>query len=122
MFGGVRMIPRIKSVKPLDKFMLYVVFDDGKVVYYDVKEDISAIEDFKDLESIKGLFKNVQLDESRTCIYWSDRIDLPSDTVYEFGKVISGVKSESDEIKAILEGRKDRVENGTVSHDEIDWD
>jgi hypothetical protein len=82
------MIPRIKSVKPLEKFMLYVVFDDEKIVYYDVKEDIKTISDFQDLESINGLFMQVQLDESRTCIFWNDRIDLPSDAVYEFGKSV----------------------------------
>ena len=74
------MIPKIKSVKPLENFILYVVFDDGKTVYYDVKDDINTIADFQDLESIHGLFLQVQLDQSRTCIYWNDRIDLPSDT------------------------------------------
>ena len=29
---------------------------------------------------------------------------------------------ESDEIEAILDGRKDRAENGTVPHDAINWD
>ncbi len=29
---------------------------------------------------------------------------------------------EPDEIEAILEGRKDRAKNGTVSHDAINWD
>ena len=75
------MIPRIKSVKPIENCVLDVVFDDGKAVYYDVKDDIEAIADFQDL-----LFSQVQLDESRTCIFWNDRIDLPSDTIYEFGK------------------------------------
>lgn len=37
------MIPRIKEVKPLDNYMLSVVFDDGKTVLYDVKEDIETI-------------------------------------------------------------------------------
>lgn len=27
-----------------------------------------------------------------------------------------------DEIGAILEGRKDRAENGTIPHEAIDWD
>jgi hypothetical protein len=93
------MIPRIKSVKPLEKFMLYVVFDDGKIVHYDVKEDIKTIRDFQDLESIDGLFMQVQLDESRTCIFWNDRIDLPSDAVYEFGKSVEESEPLSEEIK-----------------------
>ncbi len=28
---------------------------------------------------------------------------------------------EPDEIEAILEGRKDRAENGTIPHDAINW-
>ena len=29
---------------------------------------------------------------------------------------------EPDEIEAILEGRKDRAKNGTISHEAINWD
>lgn len=79
------MIPKIKTVKPLKDYILYVVFDDGKIVYYDVKDDINTIKDFQDLKYTNGLFAQVQLDESRTCIFWNDRIDLPSDMVYEYG-------------------------------------
>lgn len=32
------------------------------------------------------------------------------------------VNPESEEIEAIREGRKERAENGTVSHEEIDWE
>lgn len=82
------MIPRIKSVKPQKNYMLQVIFDDGKVCLYDVKEDINSIEQYKDLEKIHGLFEQVQLDESRTCVFWNDYIDLPSDAIYEYGKEI----------------------------------
>lgn len=37
-------------------------------------------------------------------------------------KFIPEVIPEPDEIEAILEGRKDRAENGTVPHDAINWD
>ena len=43
------MIPRIKSVKPIENCILDVVFDDGRAVYYDVKDDIEAIADFREL-------------------------------------------------------------------------
>ena len=79
------MIPRIKMVKPLPDYKLKVLFDDGKTVIYDVKEDIETIESYKDLATVQGLFDQVQLDESRTCVYWNDLIDLPSDTIYEYG-------------------------------------
>lgn len=79
------MIPRIESVKPLDNYVLHVIFDDGKDVLYDVKEDIQSISSYEDLKIIHGLFQQVQLDQSRTCVYWNDYIDLPSDTIYEYG-------------------------------------
>ena len=66
-------------------YKLKVLFDDGKTVIYNVKEDIDTIESYKDLANVQGLFEQVQLDESRTCVYWNDRIDLPSDTIYEYG-------------------------------------
>ena len=80
------MIPRIKEVKPLPDYNLSVTFDDGKSVIYDVKDDIGQIDDYKDLVTVHGLFNHVQLDESRTCVFWNDRIDLPSDTIYEYGE------------------------------------
>lgn len=77
------MIPRIKSIKPLQGYLLQVVFDDGKKGIYDVKEDIDTIKGYEDLKNITGLFEQVQLDESRTCVFWNDYIDLPSDAIYE---------------------------------------
>lgn len=82
------MIPRIKSVKPHENYILYVIFDDGKECLYNVKEDIDSIEQYKDLETIQGLFEQAQLDESRTCVFWNEYIDLTSDTIYEYGKEV----------------------------------
>lgn len=79
------MIPRIKKLEPLENYCLYAVFDDGKTVIYDVKEDIKNIPDYSVLMTTYGLFNQVQLDESRTCVFWNDYIDLPSDAVYEYG-------------------------------------
>ena len=84
----VDMIYRIKELTPMSCYRLRVVFDDGKAVIYDVKEDIDTIPAFKQLQSIHGLFQNVQLDQSRTCVYWNDEVDLPSDAIYEYGKKI----------------------------------
>ena len=83
--GGVVMIPRIKRVKPLDNYVLNVVFDDGKDVLYNVADDIRNIPSYQDLQAVHGLFRQVQLDQSRTCVFWNDRIDLPSDIIYEYG-------------------------------------
>ena len=79
------MIPRIASVVPAPDLILQVVFDDGAAVLYDVKEDLE-LPGYQSLQSVPGLFESVQLDPSRTCVFWTEGIDLPSDTIYEYGK------------------------------------
>ena len=79
------MFPRIKEMRPLKDYKLLVLFDSGERVVYDVADDIRQLEDFTVLKTEPGLFENVQLDESRTCVYWSDRVDLASDTILEYG-------------------------------------
>lgn len=78
------MIPRIKSLRPLPDYRLAVSFDDGKHVLYDVKDDLK-LPGYSALRDVHGLFQQVQLDPSRTCVYWNDEIDLPSDILYEYG-------------------------------------
>lgn len=68
--------------------ILEIVFDDGKEVLYDMNDDIDTLPGYDDLKSIPYLFKQVSLDESRTCVYWTDDIDLLSDMLYEYGKVV----------------------------------
>lgn len=85
------MIPRIKIVEAREDFKLFVRFDDGREVLYDVKEDIAVIPDFKPLKTTFGLWQQVQLDSSRTCVFWNDRIDLPNDTINEFGEHLNDV-------------------------------
>ena len=77
------MIPRIKSISPMADFKLLVDFDEGRRVIYDVADDIRSIEAFKELQTLHGLFNNARLDSSRTCVVWNERVDLPSDTIYE---------------------------------------
>ncbi|MBR4424581.1 MAG: DUF2442 domain-containing protein [Oscillospiraceae bacterium] len=79
------MIQRIKQVTPLPDYCLSVHFDNGRHVIYDVKEDMH-LPGYDALRNVFGLFQQVQLDESRTCVFWNEAIDLPSDTIYEYGK------------------------------------
>ena len=53
---------------------------------------MDMIDSYKVLREVNGLFKQVNLDESRTCIYWNDEIDLPSDMIYEYGKEVNYVR------------------------------
>ena len=81
------MIQRISNIRPLPDYCLSVSFDDGRKVIYDVKEDMH-LPGYEQLRDVTGLFQQVQLDKSRTCVYWNDEIDLPSDTIYEYGKSV----------------------------------
>ena len=80
------MIPRIKKIQANEDFKLLVEFDDGKRVIYDVNSDMNDIPSYKELKKITGLFNSVQVDASRTCVYWTDDIDLPNDIIYEYGE------------------------------------
>ena len=78
------MIPRISTLTPLPDYRLAVGFDDGRRVVYDVREDMD-LPGYERLRTVTGLFQAAQLDQSRTCVYWNDEIDLPSDIIYEYG-------------------------------------
>ena len=79
------MIPRIKEIQALDDFILFVKFDDGKMVHYNLKEDIETIPSFRSLQKEYGLYRSFHVDASRTCVTWSEDVDLPSDCLYEYG-------------------------------------
>ena len=53
-----------KKIEPMADFCLKVYFDDGRVVLYDVKEDMHDIPGYEVLRTTYGLFNQVQLDES----------------------------------------------------------
>ena len=78
-------IPRIKTIEPLDDLVLKVTFDGGEEVLYNLKDFLL----FHPLETDPQLFNNFTLDSSRTCVTWTDRIDLPSDTILEYGKKVT---------------------------------
>ena len=78
-------LPRIRSIEALPNYRLSVMFDDGRRVVYDVGEYIDQIEEFRMLKQVPHLWEQAKVDISRTCVYCNDRIDLPSDTLYEYG-------------------------------------
>lgn len=82
-------ITRIANLRPLPDLKLLVRFDNGRTVLYDVAEDVRDIPSYEPLRTLEGLFQQVNLDESRTCVWWNDEIDLPSDAIYEFGREVA---------------------------------
>lgn len=47
---------------------------------------------------------------------------MSKETLKNLIELIPEVPPDPDEIEAILEGRKDRAEHGTILHDAINWD
>ncbi len=65
----MEMIRRIASLEALPGLELRVTFDDGGRVLYDVTEDVGTISSYAPLKDVPGLFQQVRLDASRTCVY-----------------------------------------------------
>ena len=84
----MQMLVKIRTIYTLDDYLLITIFDNNKIVEYDMKEDIQTLPNYSDLKSINGLWQQAQIDKSRTCVFWNDYIDLPCDTIYEYGKEI----------------------------------
>ena len=82
------MIRRIQRLEVAGGLVLRAKFEDGREVLYDVEEDVREIPDFGPLATVPGLFAQASLDQSRTCVFWNDMIDLPSDVIYEYGTVV----------------------------------
>lgn len=81
-------MPRIRHIEPQEGYRLRVEFHEGYRVLYDVAEDIATLPTFAPLRDVYSLFRQAQLDTSRTCVYWNDQISLPSDAIYEYGHAV----------------------------------
>jgi hypothetical protein len=77
---------KIKKLKPLEEYKLYVEYDDGVNILYDLKWDFVMLLDFTDLKEIPGLFESVHIDEKGDNIVWREDLYLPIDIVYDYGK------------------------------------
>ena len=86
--ASIFRFPKITNIIPLENYKLYVSFEDRTEVIYNVGTDIEEHVSYRDLKLVPGLFQNLKIDESRTRIYWTDDIDLPSDMIYEYGEKV----------------------------------
>lgn len=84
---------KIKSVKPLDSYILSVVFQNGIEKTYDIKQLFSIFPQFTVFEIIPGLFEQVQVDVGGYGISWNDKLDLAAEDIWEDG-IDTGVRHE----------------------------
>jgi hypothetical protein len=79
------MFYKIKSVKPVENYILLVQFENGEVKKYNIAALFDKLEVFKSLTYIKGLFDMVQVDAGGYGIYWNSEMDLSCNELYYNG-------------------------------------
>ena len=82
------MFHKIKAVRTLPDYRLYVQFSEGITKIYDVKPLFDKWAAFKILKSMPELFYDVEVDTGGYGIVWNDELDLSCDELYENGKTI----------------------------------
>ena len=79
------MFYKVKTVKPLENYLLLVTFQNGITKKYDLKPLFEKWRIFKDLDNIPGLFETVKVDNGGYGIYWNDYIDLSCNELWYNG-------------------------------------
>lgn len=82
------MFHKIKTVRPLSDYRLYVQFSEGITKIYDVKPLFNKWTVFQALKNEPALFAEVYIDTGGYGIVWNDELDLSCDELYENGKTV----------------------------------
>lgn len=80
------MFYKVKDVKPLDKYILLVTFENSINKYYDLKPLFDKWQSFKLLENNNELYSNVKVDNGGYGISWNEEIDISCNELWENGK------------------------------------
>jgi len=78
------MFYNIKSVVPLDDFILSIEFQNSEWKRYDVKQLFDKWDDFKALTQ-NELFKYAKVDIGGYAIVWNDDLDISCNELWENG-------------------------------------
>ncbi len=79
------MFNMIVNVTPLDEFKLRVEFQNNIIKNYDVKKLFNTYEEFKELEYVEELFKQVKVDPGGYGVSWNDGLDLSCTELWNNG-------------------------------------
>ena len=81
------MFHKIRSVTPLEDYMLRVEFCEGVTKVYDVKQLFDTFKVFNKLKE-NNLFIKVRVDKGGYAVIWNKEIDLACDDLFYDGKII----------------------------------
>lgn len=79
------MFHKIKSVKAMPDYILMVSFVEGIQKTYNLKPLFNQLPVFQDLQHIKGLYEQVQVDPGGYGISWNDDLDIACDELWANG-------------------------------------
>lgn len=82
--------PTIKYIEPLSDYRLFVIFDNGVIKVYSMKEKLKSLV-FQPLHDIT-LFKKAHVGSGGYGVVWNDRIDLSEYELWKNGVEISSVE------------------------------
>ena len=79
------MFQKVKSVKPLDNYILLITFENNIQKKYDIKPLLKKWDVFKNLINNPKLYENVTVDNGGYGIYWNEYIDLSCNELWNNG-------------------------------------
>ncbi|MGN0355259.1 MAG: helix-turn-helix domain-containing protein [Muricoprocola sp.] len=83
------MTHRIIAVKALNNTVLSVTFQNGVEKQCDIRKLYPIFPQFKDFETVHGLFQQVKVDIGGYGVSWNDNLDLDAEDLWEDGVEIS---------------------------------
>lgn len=81
----LNLFHKVKEVKPLLDYKLYIQFANDEKRIYDIKPLFDKWSAFNSLKQINSLFSQVKVDSGGYGISWNDEIDLACDELYYNG-------------------------------------
>ncbi|MDR0933071.1 MAG: DUF2442 domain-containing protein [Victivallales bacterium] len=79
------MLHKIKQLKPIKNFLLFVVFQDGAETLYDMSKLFDVIPAFRDFETIPEFFEQAKIDGGGYGVSWNDQLDIDAEELYTNG-------------------------------------
>ena len=79
---------KIKNVKALPRYQLYVEFCDGTETFFDMSSMFETIRAFHAFETVPGLFESVQVDAGGYGVVWNENLDFDSESLYYDGTLL----------------------------------
>lgn len=75
-------------VKFLEDVTLEMLFQDGKVIRYDMSQMFEKYPQLEDLRKNRKLFESGHLDLTGFAVIWNDELDFDATSIYEDGVVV----------------------------------